>query len=664
MTKKEYLQLLEEIQKHNRLYFEESAPEISDYAFDLLVKKAEKIEKEHPQWVPKDTPTKQIVERTTKGFKQVKHKRPMLSLSNTYSRKEVSDFVSRLKKGLEKEEIEFFVELKIDGVAISLWYENGKLIKALSRGDGRKGDDITANIKTMASIPQELKKEGTCPSEFEVRGEVFMSKKVFKMLNALRETKGEAPWANPRNAASGSLKLLDTHLAKQRKLEAFFYAASTGDKKIKTQKESFGFLKKMGFITLEENHVKVCKTLDEIFSFADEIEKKRNHLPFEIDGIVIKVNHFQSQDILGATAKSPRWATAYKFAPEQAETKIVAITIQVGRTGVLTPVAKLDPVILSGSKISRATLHNEEEIKRKDIRVGDVVIIEKGGDVIPKVVEVVKSKRKQKTLPFLMPKNCPICGTLLVRLEGEVAIRCPNRKTCQGQNLKSLAFFVSKQAMDIDHLGFEIIKKLSDFHLVTNPSDFYRLTKEDLLEIEGFQEKSVNNLLQSIEKSKQVTLDRFILALGIPFVGQKTAEILAEEAGSLDHLRVMEEEALCAIEGVGSKVAHSVRIFFKTSSHIDEIQRLLSLGIEFRPSQKKIKNHSFSGKIFVLTGSLENFTRHEASRLIKKRGGKVSNSVSKKSDYVLVGADPGSKYEKAKKLKITLLDEKKFKEML
>ncbi len=663
VIKKEYLELLKEIRRHNQLYFEKSTPEISDYTFDLLVKKAEKIEKEHPEWISKDTPTQQVTDRTTRGFKQIKHKKPMLSLSNTYSREEVLEFVMRLKKGLEKEEVEFFVELKIDGIAVSLWYEEGQLIKALSRGNGKKGDDITLNLKTIPSIPKKIKGV-LLPPEFEVRGEIFMPKKVFKTLNALRETKGENPWANPRNAASGSLKLLDPHEVKERKLEALFYAVSTNDRALKTQKEGSQFLKKLGFPTLGKSDVRVCKTVDEIFLFADEIEKKRSHLPFEIDGIVIKVNHFKSQDILGATAKNPRWATAYKFAPKQAKTKIEAITIQIGRTGVLTPVAELHPVVLSGSKISRATLHNEEEIKRKDIRVGDVVMIEKGGDVIPKVIEVVKSERKQKSSPFLMPKQCPACGSSLVRLKGEVALRCPNRKECQGQNLRSLAFFVSKQAMDIDYLGFEMIKKLSDFHLVAKPSDLYRLKKEDLLEIEGFQEKSIQNLLKSIERSKQVTLDRFILAIGIPFVGQKTAEILADEAGLLDHLIEMDEEKLCAIEGIGSKVAQSIRAFFKNPSHLDEIHSLLSLGVVLKASQKKIKNHPFSGKTFVLTGTLESFTRNEASKLIKEREGKVSNSVSKKSDYLLFGSDPGSKYEKAQKFKVSLLDEKSFKKML
>ncbi|MCB1082495.1 MAG: NAD-dependent DNA ligase LigA, partial [Chlamydiia bacterium] len=407
-----------------------------------------------------------------------------------------------------------------------------------------------------------------------------------------------------------------------------------------------------------------CHSVDEIFAFAERIEKVRETLPFEIDGIVIKVNQIKYHDICGNTAKSPRWAAAYKFAPEQAETVIDTITVQVGRTGVLTPVAELRPVSLAGSTIARATLHNEEEVIRKDIREGDTVLIEKGGDVIPKVVRVLKEKRPASAKAWTMPERCPICETPTIRREGEVAVRCPNQVGCMGQNLRRLSFFASKKAMDIDHLGPEIVKKLVDKGFVKRLSDFYRLTKENLMEVEGFKEKSIDNLLKSLKASKETTLPRFIFALGIPFVGEGTAELLAETAGSLDKLYTLTEEDLCKIDGVGEKVAASVAQFLSDPERRQEIEELLSLGVHPKMDQSKIEGHAFAGKTFVLTGSLATLSRSEAGALIKERGGKVSGSVSKKTDYVLVGDDPGSKYDKAKTLGIDILDEEAFQKML
>ena len=663
MSKEEYLKLLKEIKRHNQLYFDQGAPEITDYEYDLLVKQAEEIEASHPEWVPTDTPTRQVQERPTKGFKQVQHDVPMLSLANTYSREEVADFVARVYKLLEREDVEFCVELKMDGVAISVRYEKGKLVHAVSRGNGRKGDDITANVKTIRSIPHELK--GTnIPDLLEVRGEVFIPTHDFAEMNREREEAGDVTWANPRNAAAGSLKLLDATEVAKRKLDIVFYNVITREKILKTQSENHHFLKKMGLPTGKEKHFAVCQSLDEIFAFADRIEKERPSLPFEIDGIVIKVNALRDHDIMGATGKSPRWAAAYKFAPEQAETVIEDITVQVGRTGVLTPVAELQPVPLAGSTISRATLHNEEEVTRKDIRVGDSVIIEKGGDVIPKVVEVIQNKRQQHSKPWHMPTHCPICGTEVIRKEGEVAVRCPNRTTCGGQNLRRISFFASKNAMDIDHLGPEIVKKLIEIGFVSRISDLYRLTENELSQLEGFKEKSIHNLLASLEASKKVTLARFIFAIGIPYVGEGTAQLLADAAGSIERLKEMSEEELCEIDGVGDKVAKSIVEFLLDEKHLREIDKLLELGVQPTAAHKKIAGHAFAGKTFVLTGSLEEFTRTEAANLIKERGGKVSSSVSKKTDFVLVGEDPGSKYDKAQKLGVATLDEKSFKESL
>ncbi len=657
-TLEKYLQLLKEIKKHNDLYFQKSEPEITDYEYDLLVKEVEKIESNRPDWVPDDTPTRRVGEMPTRGFVQVKHEHPMLSLSNTYSKEEVADFIKRVDKILEGREVEYCVELKMDGVAMSLKYEEGKLFRGVTRGDGKKGDDITANVKTIRSIPHELKEKVS----IEVRGEVFIPKKDFIEMNLEREEEGDLTWANPRNAAAGSLKLLDSKEVAKRKLDIACYNAICPH--LEKQSEIHTYLKKLGLPSGSEKHFKVCKTVDEIFAFADSVEKIRGDLPFEIDGIVIKVDLLRYHDMMGATAKSPRWAAAYKFAPEQVETIIERISVQVGRTGVLTPVADLKPVSLAGSTISRATLHNEEEVARKDIREGDTVIIEKGGDVIPKVVQVIISKRGANSKPWAMPETCPICETAVIRKEGEVAVRCPNRTGCGGQNLRRLSFFASKNAMDIDHLGPEIIKKLVEGSFVTHLSDLYRLTEEELSQLEGFKERSIENLLKSIEKSKKTTLARFIFAIGIPYVGQGTAELLADAAGSMEKLGELSEEELCDIDGVGDKVATSIVEFLGDPAHQKEIDDLLDLGVTPTAQHKKIAGHPFAEKSFVLTGSLEELTRSEAGALIKERGGKVSGSVSKKTDFVLVGDDPGSKYDKAKDLGIEILDEAAFQKML
>ncbi|MBI3211465.1 MAG: NAD-dependent DNA ligase LigA, partial [Simkania negevensis] len=521
MTKEEYLKLLKEITRHNELYFEKATPEIADYEYDLLVKKAEAIEQKHPEWIPEDTPTRRLEERGAKGFRQVEHEAPMLSLSNTYSKEEVADFIKRVDKLLEGKKVFYCVELKIDGVAVSVRYERGKLVRGLTRGDGKKGDDITENIKRVHKVPHLIERKDL-PLVIEVRGEVFIPKKEFIKMNREREEKGLSPWANPRNAAAGSLKLLDPSEVAKRHLEIAFYSVITSSPKLTSQVETQAFLKESSLPVGGAHHFVLCKHIDQIFAFIDQVEKRREELPFEIDGVVIKVDDLKDQELLGSTGKSPRWAAAYKFFPKQAESVIEEITVQVGRTGVLTPVAELKPTILAGSTISRATLHNEEEIMRKDIRIGDWVLIEKGGDVIPKVVEVIKAARPENSHPWRMPTHCPICHSKVVREEGEVAVRCPQGSKCLGQNLRRLTFFASKDAMDIEHLGPEVIKKLVEEGLVSECADLYRLTEEDLSLLEGFKEKSTHNLLRSIEKSKKTTLARFILAIGIPHVGEGT----------------------------------------------------------------------------------------------------------------------------------------------
>jgi len=662
-SRADYEKLIEEIRKHDRLYYVEARPVISDHAYDQLMQKLEEIEKKHPDWVTPSSPSQRISPALIHGFKQVSHVTPMLSLANTYSKEEIEDFIKRVHKLLEGREVEFCAELKMDGVAVSVRYEKGVLVRALTRGDGRKGDDITANMRTIRSVPLELS-GAHIPDVLEVRGEVFMPLHIFQTLNDEIENP-EEKWANPRNAAAGSLKLLDSHEVAKRKLSAVFYGiAEESSHSIKTQAETHPFMEKLGLPVFDKYFRKLCKNLEEIMTFAEKIEKVRHDLSFQIDGIVIKVNEFRHYDLLGITGKSPRYAVAYKFAAEKAETRIHEITVQVGRTGVLTPVAELEPVFLAGSTISRATLHNQEEVERKDIRVGDTVVIEKGGDVIPKVVEVVLKKRPHGTHPWKMPKKCPACGTPVVHVEGEVAVRCPNN-ACGEQRVRRLTHFVSKNAMDIEHMGVKVVEQLVEKGLITTFSDIYELTAEELAQLEGFKEKSIHNLLTSIEKSKKTTLPRFIFALGVKHVGEESAELLAEHAGDIHTLTKMVEEDFLALDGIGEKTAQEIAAYFRDPAHHKEIEALLKHGV--KPEQMKVvadKSHPFFGKTFVLTGTLQEFTRTQAAALIKERGGKVSNTVTKETDYVLVGEEAGSKLDKAKKLGIPLLDEKNFKAKL
>lgn len=664
MDKEQYLELIQEIQKHDRLYYGQARPVITDYEYDHLLKKLEEIERKYPEWISPSSPSQRVNETPTKGFKQAEHKVPMLSLANTYSKEEIEDFMQRVKKLLGHKPVSFCAELKMDGVAITAKYEKGIFVRGVTRGDGKKGDDITANMRAIRSVPLELTGKHI-PEVLEVRGEVFMTKKTFQELNRQKEEEGEELWANPRNATAGSLKLLDAKESAKRKLSAVFYAIAEEDGLlVDSQHECHEMLHAYGLPVFDKRHRKRCKDIDEILDFADKIEKERDSLPFDIDGVVIKVDERKYHDMLGTTGKSPRWAVAYKFAPEQATTKVLDITVQVGRTGVLTPVAELHPVFLAGSTIARATLHNQEEVQRKDIRVGDTVIIEKGGDVIPKVVEVVMSKRDYHSRHWKMPKHCPSCGTTVIHIEGEVAVRCPNEE-CPEQNLRKIVFFASKDAMDISHLGEKVVEQLVSKGLVKRVSDLYSLTEDDLAQLEGFKEKSIQNLLSSIDKSRTPTLARLILALGIKYVGEGTAELLAERAEDIETLAQMTEEELEEIDGVGEKVASAVVDYFKDKKNLKEILRLLEKGIT---PQKVVKvecmDHPFFGKTFVLTGTLVNYTRTQASELIKQRGGKVSGSVSQNTDFVLAGDEAGSKLDKAKKLKVKILSEEEFSGML
>lgn len=659
ITKQHYLELCEEAKEHNRLYFVEASPVISDYEFDLLIKKIEQIEKEHPDWKSISSPTQKVGESQLGGFSQAQHRVPMLSLSNTYSQEEFVDFTKRVEKLITDKKVDFFCELKMDGVALSCIYEKGELVQAITRGNGVVGDDITANVKTIASVPNKLK--GKAPDLVELRGEVYMSKTVFEQINEERQLADLEPMKNPRNAAAGSLKLHDPAETAKRKLDVMFYGIGQDSSGIASQMGCHEQLKKWGCPTID--YTTVAQDADGVFAFIDKMEKLRPSLDFEIDGIVVKVDAFWMQKELGSTAKSPRWAIAYKFAPDQASTKLVDITVQVGRTGVITPVAELEPVFLAGSTISRASLHNQEEIERKDIRIGDQVFIEKGGDVIPKVVGVDHTKRDPKAKVWKIPQSCPSCHSALVQIEGEVAFRCPNHSQCPDQQVRSLIFFASKGAMDIDHLGERVVETLFEQGLVTQISDLYRLTQEDLLELDHFQEKSANNLITSIEESKRRPLWRLILGLGIRFVGKTSAQVLAKNYEKIDEMYTQSAEEFAQIPGIGDKASETLHQYFSSPLNQKMLSELFELGLEPEKTEL-IKGHPFKDKKFVLTGTLEGYSRQEAGALIQKRGGHVVSSVSKNIDFVVVGSNAGSKLKKAQDLGIAILEEKEFESQL
>lgn len=661
-TQREYIELAEELIEHDKHYYDENKPVISDLEYDRKMHALIDYEKAHPDHILPNSPSHRISEAPTEGFKQRAHLVPMMSLNNTYSEEEIADFIKRVHKLLEKKDVAFCSELKMDGTSISLRYEKGHLAHALTRGNGKVGDDVTANIKTIKSVP--LKLSGAHhPDVIEIRGEVYLSLATFRAINKEREEEGLETFANPRNAAAGSLKLLDPREVAKRKLNVVMYGIAEGQSPVDTQHEVHHLLKNWGLPTASPHHIDVSHDLDRIMKFAEKIHKEREHLPFEIDGIVVKVDNLKSHAILGVTGKAPRYAVAYKFAPEQAATRINDITVQVGRTGVLTPVAELEPVFLAGSTISRATLHNQDEVARKDIRIGDTVIIEKAGDVIPQVVKVDFKKRHRDSKPWHMPHTCPLCKTHVVHHKGEVAVRCPNPK-CLGQRIRRIIYFASKHAMDIEHMGERVVELLVEKDLISRISDIYTLDEEALAELPNFKEKSIHNLLKSIDASRKCSLARLLMGLGIKYVGAETAELLAEEAGDLDTLMHMKVDDLLAIEGIGEKTAPAIVEFFKDPDNKEEIKLLLAHGVQPQKMKKKIAGHSFAGKVFVLTGALKHFSRDEASALIKERGGKTSGSVSKNTDYVLVGEEPGSKYDKAKELGVQILSEEQFRKML
>ena len=663
-VKKKIESLREEIEEHNYRYYVLAEPVISDYEYDKLMQELIELEKKYPEFITATSPTQRVGGEPTKEFPTFQHSRPMLSLSNTYNETELRDFDRRVKNILGDSSYEYVTELKLDGAAVALIYKDGYFFAGATRGDGFQGDEITNNLKTIRAIPLKLRTNKKELQNIEVRGEVFMKHSDFLKINSEKELAGEKLFVNPRNAAAGTLKLQDPKLVAERNLSIFTYYLYADEANLKTHYDNLKILSQLGF-PVNKNH-RLCKNIDEVLEFCSEWEKKRDNLPYDIDGVVIKVNSLQQQEILGSIAKSPRWAIAYKFEAKKALTKLKNIILQVGRVGTITPVADLEPVFLAGSTISRATLHNENFIKENDIRIGDYVWIEKGGDVIPKVISIEPSKREKTLKPFTMPEKCPVCNSPLVRPENEVAYYCENSQ-CSAQVKGRIIHFASRTAMDIEGLGEAVVEQLVNNNFIKNIADIYSLKNfyDDLIKLERQGKKSISNLLDSIEKSKEKPFNKVLFGLGIRYVGSNTAKILADQMGNIDNIIKADIEKLQSIYEIGPQIAQSVFRFFRDKHNLEIIERLKSAGLNFEEKKEnKNININFYGKTFVLTGELNDFTREEAKSIIENLGGKVTSSVSKKTNYVLVGSNPGSKYEKALSLKIPLLTESEFKKML
>ena len=634
-------------------------PTISDQEYDKYLRELFEIEEEHPEWIREDSPTRHAGGKIIEGFEKVTHKIPMMSLSDVFSESEVIAFDERIRK--EGINPKYMCELKIDGLSVSLLYEKGKLVRAATRGDGTTGEDITHNATTIKVIPLKLKEE----VDIEVRGEIFMNKKTLEELNKKRKEKGEPLLQNCRNAAAGSIRQLDSKIAASRKLDNFIYHLPNPlDYGLNTHEEAIEYMKKLGFKINPNN--RLVNNINEVIEYIEEKGKLRPHLPYDIDGVVIKVNDIREQQKLGYTAKFPKWATAYKFPAEEVLTKLVDIIFTVGRTGQITPNAVLEPVIVAGSTVSRATLHNEDYVKEKDLKIGDIVSIRKAGDVIPEVVERKLERRTGKEKDFEMITECPMCHTKLVKREGQVDYFCPNDK-CPARHVESLIHFVSRDAMNIDGLGDRIMEDFYNFHFIGNIADIYTLKnhEKDLIRLEGYGDKSVSNLLDAIEKSKENSLERLIFALGIPHVGSKTAKILAMKFETMENLENASFDDLVNIPDIGDIIAKSIIDYFSNSHNKGIVDELKELGINMTyTGEKVVNNEIFAGKTFVLTGSLEIFTREEAEEKIELLGGKTSSSVSKKTSAVIVGANPGSKYVKAQELGIEIWTEKEFEDKI
>jgi len=657
-------EIREKIRSHNYRYYVLDNPIISDTEYDQLMKELMEWEKKYPQYITSSSPTQRVGIEPVSGFTTIKHIAPMLSLANAFSPEELRAFDQRIKKIIIEQKLEYVVELKIDGLAVTLVYENGIFVRGATRGDGTTGEEITSNLRTVKTVPLKLFGKDI-PPRIEVYGEVYMKESDFKRLNEKRIKDGDNLFANPRNAAAGSVRQLDPQITAQRRLDTFIYRATFPEgNKFNSHMEVLNYLKKVGFKV--NPYIKLCQDIEEVISYCLQWIEKKEELDYEIDGMVIKVNSLRMREELGSTTRSPRWAIANKFPAQQVTTKIQDIIVQVGRTGALTPVAILDAVRISGSVVQRATLHNEDEIKRKDIRIGDIVLVQKAGEVIPEVVKVIKEKRTGKEKEFVVPTQCPVCGAKVFRPEGEVVSRC-NSLTCPAQIKERIKHFASRDAMDIEGLGPAIIDQLVEKGLIKDISDLYFLKRDDLISLERMAEKSADNLLDAIEKSKRKSLANLIYGLGIRYVGVHTSEVITRYYPTLDKFKKANLEELIEINEIGPKIAESIIFFFKEKENFAIIERLRSADLNFGQEEEKMREEKgvqiLAGKQFVLTGTLKDFTRTQAKEIISELGGRVTGSVSKKTDYVVAGEDPGSKIQKAQKIGVPIINEEEFKKI-
>ncbi|MBT1688468.1 NAD-dependent DNA ligase LigA [Dawidia soli] len=663
-AQKEIAKLTDEINHHNDLYYQQSAPVLSDFEFDKLLEKLVALEAQFPEHRQPDSPTQRVGGTITKNFENVAHKYPMLSLGNTYSADDLREFDKRVAKGLDGNPYEYFCELKFDGVSISLTYENGIFVRGVTRGDGVRGDDITHNARTIRCIPLRIKGKNI-PESFEVRGEVFMPKQVFQQLNKEREDIGEEKYANARNTTSGTLKLQDSSEVAKRKLDCYVYYL-LGEKS-KTHAAGIQHLVDWGFNVSPT--YKKCTSIDEVLAYIDEWETKRADLPLETDGVVIKVNDIDQQRQLGFTAKSPRWAIAYKYKAESMSTRLNGVTYQVGRTGAVTPVAELEPVFLAGTTVKRASLHNANEIARLDLRIGDYVFVEKGGEIIPKVTGVDVARRQPELVPLQYTQTCPVCGTRLIREEGEAAFYCPNVNGCAPQIRGRIEHFIQRKAMDINSLGEQTIRQLYELELVKSPADLYDLKLEDLLRLDGFKDKSAKNLLGGIEQSKAVPFESVLFAIGIRYVGKTVAEKLARYFKTIDALAAASQDlsTLLAAPEVGEKIAESVQRFFQDPENRREVDRLRAAGLQLESTAREPEKESevLANKSFLVSGVFQRYEREQLHDIVVKNGGRLVSSVSKKLDYLLAGDNMGpSKREKAESLGVRIISETDFEALL
>jgi len=658
--------LRETIRRHEYLYYVLDQPQISDAEFDKLMRQLKDLEGEHPTLITPDSPTQRVGGKPREGFVKVRHSSPMLSLDNTYSEEELRGWERRVHELSGRSDVDYVCELKLDGMSLALVYENGTLARGVTRGDGTVGEDVTLNVRTVRSIPLSIPKEqlkrASIPLDFEVRGELLMPTAAFKKLNEERERNGLATFANPRNFTAGTVRQLDSAVTAQRRLDFFPYILlRNGRTYFDHHSKTLDALNMAGF-KVNPNH-KLVHSMDQVWSFIQEWEGKRDSLAYEIDGIVVKVDRTSLQDELGFTGKAPRWAIAYKYAARAGITKLEDIRVQVGRTGKLTPVAMLAPVLIGGTTVRNATLHNMDEIERLGVKIGDWVQVERGGDVIPKVSKVIEDKDHPRgTREFAMPEKCPVCGTKVVRTEGEVDYRCVNAD-CPAKLHETIRHFASRGVMNIDGMGDALIAQLTEKGLVKNVADIYKLSKNDLLGLERFADKSAQNIINEIENSKKLALERVIYGLGIRFVGERTAQFLAEHFGSMEALEHADVEELQNVNEVGPRIAESIAEFFSIAANRKLVERLRDAGLTLS-GEKKQRGTKLAGKTFVLTGTLAKYTRDEAKKMIEDAGGKVTGSVSKKTDYVVAGADAGSKLDKAKELGVTVVDEKALERIL